>query len=82
MSWFLLVRETGIEPVRWNHTPLKRARLPVPPLPQDAIYYTTFFFICQPFFSKKIKNFSGRIFLLFCAHFNINKYCFFSVFML
>ena len=27
-----LVRETGLEPVRCNHTPLKRARLPVPPL--------------------------------------------------
>ena len=27
-----LVRETGLEPVRWIHTPLKRARLPVPPL--------------------------------------------------
>ena len=28
----ILVRETGLEPVRCNHTPLKRARLPVPPL--------------------------------------------------
>ena len=27
-----LVRETGLEPVRYYHTPLKRARLPVPPL--------------------------------------------------
>ena len=27
-----LVRETGLEPVRRIHTPLKRARLPVPPL--------------------------------------------------
>ena len=33
-SALLLVRETGLEPVRWNHTPLKRARLPVPPLPR------------------------------------------------
>ncbi len=27
-----LVRETGLEPVRGYHTPLKRARLPIPPL--------------------------------------------------
>ena len=27
-----LVRETGLEPVREYHTPLKRARLPIPPL--------------------------------------------------
>ena len=27
-----LVRETGLEPVRDYHTPLKRARLPIPPL--------------------------------------------------
>ena len=29
---FHMVRETGLEPVWINHTPLKRARLPVPPL--------------------------------------------------
>ena len=27
-----MVRETGLEPVRDYHTPLKRARLPIPPL--------------------------------------------------
>ena len=32
---FFMVRETGIEPVRCNHTPLKRARLPVPPLSRE-----------------------------------------------
>ena len=26
------MRETGLEPVRRKHTPLKRARLPIPPL--------------------------------------------------
>ena len=31
---FFVVRETGLEPVRANHTPLKRARLPIPPLSQ------------------------------------------------
>ena len=30
----IVVRETGLEPVRWKHTPLKRARLPIPPLPR------------------------------------------------
>ena len=37
----VLVRETGLEPVRDYHTPLKRARLPIPPLSQVLIYYTT-----------------------------------------
>ena len=36
-SAFCLVRETGLEPVRWKHTPLKRARLPIPPLPRTMI---------------------------------------------
>ena len=31
-----LVRETGLEPVRDYHTPLKRARLPIPPLSQTG----------------------------------------------
>ena len=31
-----LVRETGLEPVRDYHTPLKRARLPIPPLSLDG----------------------------------------------
>ena len=30
----VMVRETGLEPVRDYHTPLKRARLPIPPLSQ------------------------------------------------
>ena len=30
----LLVRETGLEPVHQRYTPLKRARLPIPPLPR------------------------------------------------
>ena len=37
MLSFVLVRETGLEPVRCNHTPLKRARLPVPPLSRIAV---------------------------------------------
>ena len=31
-----MVRETGLEPVRDYHTPLKRARLPIPPLSRDS----------------------------------------------
>ena len=33
----LMVRETGLEPVWINHTPLKRARLPVPPLARGTV---------------------------------------------
>ena len=33
LATFLLVRETGLEPVHQRYTPLKRARLPIPPLP-------------------------------------------------
>ncbi len=32
----LMVRLMGLEPIRINHTPLKRARLPIPPQPQTA----------------------------------------------
>ena len=32
-----LVRETGLEPVRDYHTPLKRARLPIPPLSRFSL---------------------------------------------
>ena len=35
-----LVRETGLEPVHQRYTPLKRARLPIPPLPRVLYYYT------------------------------------------
>ena len=36
-----VVRSTGLEPVRLSHTPLKRARLPIPPRPHrcDDGYY-------------------------------------------
>lgn len=37
----VLVRETGLEPVRQRHTHLKRACLPVPALAQLQGYYTT-----------------------------------------
>ena len=43
----LLVRETGLEPVRDYHTPLKRARLPIPPLSRVLDKYSTKSVICQ-----------------------------------
>ena len=49
-----LVRETGLEPVRDYHTPLKRARLPIPPLSHSLVvpsrnvaYYIKSFSGCQ-----------------------------------
>ena len=33
-DYMCLVRETGLEPVRHRHTPLKRACLPIPALSQ------------------------------------------------
>ena len=52
---FYLVRETGLEPVRTNHPPLKRARLPIPPLSHKVLstlldYYTKMFWLCQYLF--------------------------------
>ena len=58
---FFLVRKTGLEPVWMNHTPLKRARLPVPPLPrQQCILYTRKTLLSRAF-GKKVLFFShGR----------------------
>ena len=39
-DFVVLVRETGLEPVRDYHTPLKRARLPIPPLSQMSVQRT------------------------------------------
>ena len=59
-----LVRETGLEPVRDYHTPLKRARLPIPPLSHIQLcpsrndwYYIKVKHICQHFFSIYFINF-------------------------
>ena len=79
----LVVRETGLEPVWKNHTPLKRARLPVPPLslllcsglrftplcPCDGIYHTTSFPKCQYLFSIFSKIFSSFFTAFFKSHF-------------
>ena len=52
-----MVRETGLEPVRDYHTPLKRARLPIPPLSHlcslwNEKDYTTDKGNCQGFFKN------------------------------
>ena len=53
-----LVRETGLEPVHQRYTPLKRARLPIPPLPRtfDIISHTYSF--VNSFFKKIPENFT------------------------
>ena len=51
-----------MNPYGVNHTPLKRARLPVPPLPHIAhyraqqIYYTPFFQNVKTFFEKSLRK--------------------------
>ena len=56
-----------LNPYGVNHTPLKRARLPVPPLPRvrlarNILYYTRFFQNVKSFF-KKNENFYKKFFL-------------------
>ena len=48
-----MVHRTGLEPVRINHTPLKRARLPIPP----PVHCLT---IIAKIFSKR-KNFYWQL---------------------
>ncbi len=60
-----LVRETGLEPVRDYHTPLKRARLPIPPLSQVLIYYTTQKLFCQHFFQNFLSFLFLKIIIIF-----------------
>ncbi len=55
---FLLVRETGLEPVHQRYTPLKRARLPIPPLPRGTLP------IIHERISK-VKGFCEKIFYFF-----------------
>ena len=63
---FLLVRETGLEPVHQRYTPLKRARLPIPPLPRGTLliihervskvkgfFEKIFYFLKNSFFHQK-----------------------------
>ena len=63
-----MVRETGLEPVRDYHTPLKRARLPIPPLSHSLVvpsrnvaYYIKPFCDCQPLIRNFMKIFGLSI---------------------
>ena len=51
-----MVRETGLEPVRHKHTPLKRACLPIPALALNGKDYTRFLTFCQWFSLPKRHN--------------------------
>ena len=51
-----MVRETGLEPVRHKHTPLKRACLPIPALALNNMYYSTSHAVCQLLFLKNAKT--------------------------
>ena len=64
---FFWCGKRDLNPYGVNHTPLKRARLPVPPLPRvrlarNILYYTLFFQNVKCFF-KKNQNFSEIFFL-------------------
>ena len=63
-----LVRETGLEPVRDYHTPLKRARLPIPPLShilfccfRNGDNYSKGSGFCQAVFAKYGAGFLCRL---------------------
>ena len=51
-----MVRETGLEPVRHKHTPLKRACLPIPALALNNMYYSISRAVCQLLFLKTQKH--------------------------
>ena len=57
LSFFCWCGKRDLNPYGVNHTPLKRARLPVPPLPRvrltrNILYYTRFFQNVKTFFEK------------------------------
>ena len=56
-----LVRETGLEPVRYEHTPLKRARLPIPPLSLGTSVIVAESAYVVKGFLKKIRRFKRRV---------------------
>ena len=74
-----MVRETGLEPVRDYHTPLKRARLPIPPLSRlflgeerDKLYHPKgqlsrpFFAFFKKFYSVSDRKYFSAEYRLFC----------------
>ena len=81
------MRETGLEPVRDYHTPLKRARLPIPPLSQivrrfsaadiiitNAKYYVNTFFILFCFNVNKVLNIVRRFDLVSVCNITVDVY--------
>ena len=71
---FHLVRQMGLEPIRQRHTPLKRACLPIPALPQITLlkYNPPYCAKCQHFFLK-----NAMFFYCFYIYVCIIKYhCF------
>jgi len=55
---------TGLEPVRHEHTPLKRACLPVPAHSLTEIYYTIILNLCQEFFKLIFFEIFKNIFII------------------
>ena len=68
----LLVRGTRLELAWYNHTPLKRARLPIPPSSHDcaATRCRIKYFITTPY----KKSISFCVFFCFCAFFCVAAY--------
>ena len=68
-SFFCWCEKRDLNPYGVNHTPLKRARLPVPPLSRlpsllrRLPYYTPFILVCQYFFESFFDIF---LLFLFC----------------
>ena len=60
---FALVRQTGLEPVRQGHTPLKRACLPIPALALSKCYYSSRGGTCQGVFAEKSAFHGNGVFL-------------------
>ncbi len=55
------MRETGLEPVRRKHTPLKRARLPIPPLSLGTLHIIAdAYTVVNTFFEVFLKIFEGQ----------------------
>ena len=68
LTCFFLVRETGLEPVRCNHTPLKRARLPVPPLSHmKLLLLITTLIIILPFYALVNRFLQIFLFIFKCV---------------
>ena len=82
--FFFLVRKMGLEPTRHGHTHLKRACLPIPALPHNALSLYHLLCFCQDCFSSNSAKNSrfvfgeaNRLFLAFLTEEKRNR--FFSI---